>query len=192
MTQWTWVWVNSGSWWWMRVLACCSPWGRKESDMTEQLNCPPFSCESERLPPLSSNSSLFHSVSAAFKILYLRSLYPSKLTLLGWDRMGPIQIHGEKSSPDPWIRVYKLYSGKMYPPKLICLFCCFERRLWMVFTMATLFHLLLRPPGSRLSIRAWEGFWRESPWNYKVFLRLCHSGGSHPHLSLHSIHQIII
>ena len=28
-TQWTWVWVNSG---------CCSPWGHKESDMTEQLN----------------------------------------------------------------------------------------------------------------------------------------------------------
>ena len=29
-TQWTWVWVNSGSW--------CSPWGHKESDMTERLN----------------------------------------------------------------------------------------------------------------------------------------------------------
>ena len=33
-TQWTWVWVSSGSWWWM----CCSPWGRKESDITEWLN----------------------------------------------------------------------------------------------------------------------------------------------------------
>ena len=30
-TQWTWVWVNSGSWW--------CPWGRKESDTTEWLNC---------------------------------------------------------------------------------------------------------------------------------------------------------
>ena len=36
--QWTWVWVNSGSWWWTRSLACCNPWGHKESDMTEWLN----------------------------------------------------------------------------------------------------------------------------------------------------------
>ena len=37
-TQWTWVWVNSGSWWWTGSLTCCSPWGRKESDTTEWLN----------------------------------------------------------------------------------------------------------------------------------------------------------
>ena len=37
-TQQTWVWVNSGSWWWTGGLACCSPWGGKEWDMTEQLN----------------------------------------------------------------------------------------------------------------------------------------------------------
>ena len=36
-TQWTWVWVNSGSWRCQGSLRCCSPWGRKESDMTEQL-----------------------------------------------------------------------------------------------------------------------------------------------------------
>ena len=36
--QWTWVWVNSGSWWWTRRPGCCSSWGRKESDTTEQLN----------------------------------------------------------------------------------------------------------------------------------------------------------
>ena len=29
------VWVSSEKWW---SLACCSPWGHKESDMTEQLN----------------------------------------------------------------------------------------------------------------------------------------------------------
>ena len=34
-TRWTWVWVNSGSWWWT---ACCDSWGRKESDTIEQLN----------------------------------------------------------------------------------------------------------------------------------------------------------
>ena len=37
-SQWTWVWVNSGSWDGQRGLACCSPWGRKESDTTERLN----------------------------------------------------------------------------------------------------------------------------------------------------------
>ena len=30
-TQWTWVWVSSKSRWWKGSLACCSPWGRKES-----------------------------------------------------------------------------------------------------------------------------------------------------------------
>ena len=35
MTQ---VWVNSGSCDGQRGLVCCSPWGRKESDMMERLN----------------------------------------------------------------------------------------------------------------------------------------------------------
>ena len=34
----TWVWVNSGSWWWIGSLGCCGSWGRKELDMTERLN----------------------------------------------------------------------------------------------------------------------------------------------------------
>ena len=50
-TRWTWVSLDSGSWWWtgrpgvlqsvhggQGGLECCSPWGRKESDTTEQLN----------------------------------------------------------------------------------------------------------------------------------------------------------
>ena len=37
-TQWTWVWVNSGSWWWTGRPGCCSPLGLKESDKTEWLN----------------------------------------------------------------------------------------------------------------------------------------------------------
>ena len=36
LTQWAWFWVIPGSWWW--TLACCSPWGRKDWDTTEQLN----------------------------------------------------------------------------------------------------------------------------------------------------------
>ena len=36
-TQWTWIWANSRRWWkGQRSLVCCSPWGRKELDMTEQ------------------------------------------------------------------------------------------------------------------------------------------------------------
>ena len=38
LTQWTWVWVNSGSCDGQGGLACCSPWGRKESVTTEWLN----------------------------------------------------------------------------------------------------------------------------------------------------------
>ena len=37
ITDWTWVRVNSGSWWWTGR-ACCDLWGCKESDMTEWLN----------------------------------------------------------------------------------------------------------------------------------------------------------
>ena len=34
-TQWTWVWANSGRCEGQRSLACCSPWGHKESDRAE-------------------------------------------------------------------------------------------------------------------------------------------------------------
>ena len=37
-TQGTWVWVHSGSWWWIGRPGCCGSWGRKESDTTERLN----------------------------------------------------------------------------------------------------------------------------------------------------------
>ena len=36
---WTWVWASSENWWTGQgSLACCSPWGCKESDTTEWLN----------------------------------------------------------------------------------------------------------------------------------------------------------
>ena len=38
LTQRTGIWINSGSWWWTRSLACCTPWGCKELDTTEWLN----------------------------------------------------------------------------------------------------------------------------------------------------------
>ena len=38
-TQWIQVWVNSGRWWRTgKSLACCSPWGHKELNMTEWMN----------------------------------------------------------------------------------------------------------------------------------------------------------
>ena len=37
LTQWARVWVGYGSWW-QGGLACCSPWGCKELDMTNRLN----------------------------------------------------------------------------------------------------------------------------------------------------------
>ena len=38
-TQWKWVWVNSRFGDGQGGLVCCSPWGHKELDMTEWLNC---------------------------------------------------------------------------------------------------------------------------------------------------------
>ena len=37
-TQWTWVWVNSGSWWWTGKPGMLQSMGVSESDTTEQLN----------------------------------------------------------------------------------------------------------------------------------------------------------
>ena len=36
-TRWTWVWTNSGSWWWTEKPGMLQSIGRKESDMTEWL-----------------------------------------------------------------------------------------------------------------------------------------------------------
>ena len=38
LTQWTWVWVDSGSWWRTGRPGVCSSWGCKVLDMTERLN----------------------------------------------------------------------------------------------------------------------------------------------------------
>ena len=38
LTQWTWVWVNSGGWWWTGRPSMLQSMGRKEPDTTERLN----------------------------------------------------------------------------------------------------------------------------------------------------------
>ena len=50
--QWTWVWINSRSWWWTGCLVCCSSWGCKESDTTEWLNWTELSLYSVYFPSL--------------------------------------------------------------------------------------------------------------------------------------------
>ena len=47
-TQWTWVWVNSGVSDGQGGLACCSSWGCKELDTTEQLNWTELNHNSKR------------------------------------------------------------------------------------------------------------------------------------------------
>ena len=38
-TQWTWVWVHSGSWWWIGRPGCCGSWGRRvRHDWVTELN----------------------------------------------------------------------------------------------------------------------------------------------------------
>ena len=38
LTQWTWIWVSSGNWWWTTKPGMLQSTGRKESDMTERLH----------------------------------------------------------------------------------------------------------------------------------------------------------
>ena len=42
LTWWTWVWASSGGWWSTGKPRVRSPWGCKELDMTEWLNCTIF------------------------------------------------------------------------------------------------------------------------------------------------------
>ena len=52
-TQWTWVWVNSGSWWWTGRPGIRGSWSRKDSDMMEQLNWTELRCKLLLIPPTS-------------------------------------------------------------------------------------------------------------------------------------------
>ena len=46
-TQWTWVYVGSGSWWWTGRPGVVQFWFHKESDMSEQLNWPELKNEKD-------------------------------------------------------------------------------------------------------------------------------------------------
>ena len=61
LTQWTWVWANLGVGDGQGSLACCSPWGHKESVMTEWLNWTELMCLCF-LSSLGTNKSDDHSL----------------------------------------------------------------------------------------------------------------------------------
>ena len=94
LTQWTWVWVNSRSWWWTGNPACCSPWGRKGSDTTERLNWT-------------------EDLTGAWKIWIPLSLclWPSQST--GFN--GSSQFLGSLSFPHSLALSYLIFRGSSFP-----------------------------------------------------------------------------
>ena len=48
LTQWTWLWESSGSWWWTGNPVVLQSMGRKESDTTEWLNWTEFEQQREK------------------------------------------------------------------------------------------------------------------------------------------------
>ena len=74
LIQWTWVWVDSGSWWWGQGgLACCGLWDHKELDMTEWLNWTESDivpCFCRTLPLGKLNSQIHYTVSSNFMWIY--------------------------------------------------------------------------------------------------------------------------
>ena len=62
-SQWTWVWISSGIWWWTGRPGVLGSWSHKELDMTERLNWSKKKCE-----------GLFSSLSSFLGLNCMRSL----------------------------------------------------------------------------------------------------------------------
>ena len=87
LTQWTWVRVDSESWWWTRRPAVLSPWGWKELDMTEPLNWTKCIYVNSGLPILSTNSTCSFYTSIPCLFLMSVSLFlPYKWTNKMWHK----------------------------------------------------------------------------------------------------------
>ena len=69
-----WVWVNSGDSEEQGSLACCSPWGRKESDTTKQLN-------NNNIVLLSMNSLLMNQQNTLNKVFLSRNTNKTRLCI---------------------------------------------------------------------------------------------------------------
>ena len=82
-TRWTWVWVNSGSWWWTGRPVCCDSWGHKESDTTERLNWLNWLSGTQSWPlrhvtvTLTQAHDLHYSEFFPWCAFFLKKLFPS-------------------------------------------------------------------------------------------------------------------
>ena len=54
-TRWTWVWLTLGVCDGQEGLPCCSPWGCKELDITEQMNCTERKKSQDKLEDISKH-----------------------------------------------------------------------------------------------------------------------------------------
>ena len=76
-TQWTWIWANSVDSGGQRSLVCYSPWGHKESDMTELLNNNKFILvQTLKFYSLNKFQSYNAALSTIVTVLYIRYIYP--------------------------------------------------------------------------------------------------------------------
>ena len=71
-TWWTWVWVNSGSWWWTRRPGMLQFMGSKESDMTEWLNWTELN-QGDNTPPWHTPFPIQNQSVAPFPVLSVAS-----------------------------------------------------------------------------------------------------------------------
>ena len=77
--QWTWVSVDSGSWWWTGGLEYCGSWGHQESDTTERLNWKIFLFEYTWLNSVVSASGVQQSNQPHTHIYSPPSRFPSHI-----------------------------------------------------------------------------------------------------------------
>ena len=66
-TQWTWVWVDSGSWWWTGRPGMLQFMGRKESDTTEWLNwnwTPDLDTSKSQFSPMNMDAKILSEITA--------------------------------------------------------------------------------------------------------------------------------
>ena len=125
LSQWTWVWVSSGSWWWTGKRGCCSPWGLKESDTTE-LNCPLLE---QREPDSSSLGRSHHFVFTCC------SVAQSQLFEILWTAAHQAPLSMDFSRQEYWSGLPFPFSGESYPPKDQTGIFCIGR--WIVYHWAT-------------------------------------------------------
>ena len=134
-TRWTWVWVNSGSWWWTAGLACCSPWGPKQSDTTELLNWTELNCNERWGPSIEKQSahSFLHFTSHKYLVEHLDIVavvtFGKTTSLASPRRVIVIHIYQENF---PYFGLTN-HESKMVRRWLLCFwfFFCPHRSSWL-------------------------------------------------------------